>query len=231
VPYTKDWTEKYNDKWYISLSLSQRSVWDQLRSLVKISGDNSRIFQRNFGTISAFFGCDADTSRKILGLFARDGKIELKIHEDKTIEIFVRKYEYYQRLKDPSERSKSRGKFPENSRKIPPLSIAYNNIEEHSIECKSENSKPDNINLESIKIKEWEKLEKAWDEMADAGDLKYFAEKQSINPDEEIQKMLVWLKANPEKAKKNYKRFIINWLTRAVDSAENKNKGNSYAFR
>jgi hypothetical protein len=30
----------------------------------------------------------------------------------------------------------------------------------------------------------------------------------------ELQKMTVWLWANPHKRYKNYKRFIVNWLTK-----------------
>lgn len=35
--------------------------------------------------------------------------------------------------------------------------------------------------------------------------------------DSEIRKMREWLLANPEKKKKNYRRFIVNWLIRTQD--------------
>jgi hypothetical protein len=41
-----------------------------------------------------------------------------------------------------------------------------------------------------------------------------------INIDTEIGKMEQWLKVNP--AKKNLKRFAINWLARAIDSRNNR---------
>jgi hypothetical protein len=36
-----------------------------------------------------------------------------------------------------------------------------------------------------------------------------------VNIEGEITKMQVWLDANPLRAKKNIKRFIVNWLSRA----------------
>ena len=35
--------------------------------------------------------------------------------------------------------------------------------------------------------------------------------------DQELRKMREWLLANPEKRKKNYRRFIVNWLVKAQD--------------
>jgi hypothetical protein len=36
-----------------------------------------------------------------------------------------------------------------------------------------------------------------------------------VNIEGEIVKMQVWLDANPLRMKKNIKRFIVNWLSRA----------------
>jgi len=30
----------------------------------------------------------------------------------------------------------------------------------------------------------------------------------------ELNKMLLWLKANPNRTKKNYRKFIVNWMNR-----------------
>lgn len=38
----------------------------------------------------------------------------------------------------------------------------------------------------------------------------------------ELQKMREWLLANPEKRKKNYRRFIVNWLVRTQDKGGTK---------
>lgn len=51
-------------------------------------------------------------------------------------------------------------------------------------------------------------------------DIKAFAEKiynaYRMNTDivRELQKMEAWLYANPNRLKKNYARFIVNWLNR-----------------
>lgn len=40
--------------------------------------------------------------------------------------------------------------------------------------------------------------------------------------DQELRKMREWLLANPEKRKKNYRRFIVNWLVKAQDKGGTK---------
>jgi phage replication O-like protein O len=55
------------------------------------------------------------------------------------------------------------------------------------------------------------------------------------NVDIEIKKMEAWLAANPERLKKNYEKFIVNWLSRtrpelvsgAKGEENGKNKGNN----
>ncbi len=47
----------------------------------------------------------------------------------------------------------------------------------------------------------------------------------AVNVREEVAKAGLWLKANPEKKKKNYRRFLFNWLSRAQE------RGGSYAGR
>ena len=38
----------------------------------------------------------------------------------------------------------------------------------------------------------------------------------NCNVDIELKKMEAWLAANPERRKKNYEKFIVNWLSRAT---------------
>jgi hypothetical protein len=47
--------------------------------------------------------------------------------------------------------------------------------------------------------------------------------KETFNCDveAEIKKMEVWLSANPERRKKNYERFIYNWLSKASEKSSN----------
>jgi phage replication O-like protein O len=49
----------------------------------------------------------------------------------------------------------------------------------------------------------------------------------NCNIDIEIKKMEAWLGANPERLKKNYEKFIVNWLGRAKGEENAKNKGNN----
>lgn len=49
----------------------------------------------------------------------------------------------------------------------------------------------------------------------------------ACNIEAELNKMATWLLANPKKAKKDYKRFIVNWLTRAQDKGGTKGMGTS----
>lgn len=42
----------------------------------------------------------------------------------------------------------------------------------------------------------------------------------SIEVTREIWKMTEWVLANPARSKKNYKRFIVNWLAKAQREAE-----------
>jgi len=57
----------------------------------------------------------------------------------------------------------------------------------------------------------------------------------NCNVDIEIKKMEAWLAANPERLKKNYEKFIVNWLSRthpelisgAKGEENGKNKGNN----
>jgi len=49
----------------------------------------------------------------------------------------------------------------------------------------------------------------------------------NCNVDLELKKMEAWLAANPERLKKNYEKFIVNWLGRAKGEESAKNKGNN----
>ena len=49
----------------------------------------------------------------------------------------------------------------------------------------------------------------------------------NCNVDIELKKMEAWLAANPERRKKNYEKFIVNWLGRAKGEENGKNKGNN----
>jgi len=44
-----------------------------------------------------------------------------------------------------------------------------------------------------------------------------------VNIKAEIKKAEAWLDANPQKRKKNYKRFLVNWFSRQQDKTKSKN--------
>jgi len=70
-------------------------------------------------------------------------------------------------------------------------------------------SKPPKITF-NFETKKWENITsddiQVWKDAYPACDVKA-----------ELRKMRAWLLANPDKRKKNYKRFIINWLSRQQD--------------
>jgi len=64
--------------------------------------------------------------------------------------------------------------------------------------------------------------EKKWGEIT-AGDIKAWAETYpACNIEIELCRMREWLLANPNKVKKNYRRFIVNWLSRTQDKGGTK---------
>ena len=65
--------------------------------------------------------------------------------------------------------------------------------------------------------------EKKWEEIT-AGDINAWAETYpACNIEIELRRMREWLLANPDKKKKNYRRFIVNWLARSQDNGGTKN--------
>ncbi len=50
-------------------------------------------------------------------------------------------------------------------------------------------------------------------------------EEKKIDCDLEGQKMIAWIKGNPDKIKKKYRAFIANWLNRALDTAQKRKEG------
>ena len=50
------------------------------------------------------------------------------------------------------------------------------------------------------------------------------------NVDAELKKMEIWLASNPEKRKKNYEKFIFNWLSNQKGGKYGKNKQNNERY-
>lgn len=96
--YTKSWTDKFQDEWYMSLDLPERGLYDQLPPYAKQNGDTGTIVFRNWHQIASQFGGSETTIRRIFAKLEGDLKIKIKI-EKKTITIFIVNYEYNQRVR------------------------------------------------------------------------------------------------------------------------------------
>jgi len=69
--------------------------------------------------------------------------------------------------------------------------------------------------------KQWNNFDEAWDSLVDGGQIDSY---RQAGIDTEIQhlKMVNWLTVNPPK--KNYRKFIINWLNNTLEKASNGKK-------
>jgi len=63
-------------------------------------------------------------------------------------------------------------------------------------------------------------IEKFWEVATDEALNRWRKIYGSVDVMRELFKMEEWLCANPSRAKKNYPRFIVNWLTKAQRDAE-----------
>lgn len=64
--------------------------------------------------------------------------------------------------------------------------------------------------------------EKVWENIPDSLVSDWAEAYPACDIDRELAKMAAWLEANPEKRKKRYERFIVNWLSRAQDNGGTK---------
>ena len=120
--YAKIWTSIFNDPWFIGLSSTSRGVWLQLLVWAKMVGDTGSVSGRSWASIGSAWGCDGKTCGKILRKFHEDGKISLTKESGNGIAITIHNYQFYQSVTAKNlatGKRPKRGKFPENSRKIP----------------------------------------------------------------------------------------------------------------
>lgn len=64
---------------------------------------------------------------------------------------------------------------------------------------------------------------KKWDGITAEDEKGWVETYPACNIEIELRRMREWLLANPEKKKKNYRRFIVNWLARSQDNGGTKN--------
>ena len=53
----------------------------------------------------------------------------------------------------------------------------------------------------------------------------------NLDVEQEVGKMLQWLKANPKSRKTNTHRFVVNWLSKSSDAKPNQTTPHSVAYR
>ena len=105
--YAKSWCSKFDDEWYISLSLNERGLFDQLFTYAKRCGDTGTISLRSFRMAGEVFGCDGATASKILRKFDADAKVALH-QKGGVITLQIRNYEKNQRLREAGASKKCR---------------------------------------------------------------------------------------------------------------------------
>ena len=137
-----------------------------------------------------------------------DKKVYLEVIQFEEFQIGLRKEkEAPSIIPSPS----SVGVTPSSSRVTPPLSIK---IKYKLREVKEEKEVKEVIHF-SFEKAEWKNINedhiKGWKQAYPACDIII-----------ELYKMREWLLANPDRAKSNYRRFIVNWLTSQQDKGGTK---------
>ncbi len=117
--YAKMWTDCYDDKWFIKLSVIGRSIFMQLIVLAKLHGDTGRLTYRSWNGLADILGADRATTAKNLRLFAEQKRVRL-IEEEKSISITIVNYVKWQEL-DAKNHVAGRRKTVEKSTENLPL--------------------------------------------------------------------------------------------------------------
>jgi hypothetical protein len=202
--YPKIWTDIFNDPWFTCLSCSQRGLWLQLIVFAKMAGDTAHVSGKSYSSMAHRWGMDDSTLRRNLRQFAIDGKIELFENSFGGITIKLVNYEYYQRDKRSEDKIRAERKNGEKSAKNNPL-IREDKIREDNSKGDSQESllpKTEKVFLEGFTYLKIEK--RFYDQLCQT------YPKGLV--DRELKKADLWVTANSSRAKKNYHRFMTNWL-------------------
>jgi hypothetical protein len=218
--YPKIWTTIFNDPWFVSLNLTARGVWLQMIVYAKMVGDTGRITARSWAAMGSLWGCDGETSRKILGNFDIDGKINMEISpkgRSHQVDIEILNYHKYQQL-TPKDLMAANGE------KTPYHKPSYG---EKSPLTRPDQTRPKkeegptlNLNVDNLKQVRQQKGEAPADTF-----LRYIQE--NFNPLQckymaagydwgrvilVIQDAVDWLRQNPSKSYTNWRRFLANQI-------------------
>jgi hypothetical protein len=219
----KIWFPFWSDKWLwgsirIELDPAERGIWVDMLALAAKDNGHIRANEETPYPLHQLAGMlivDKELLEKTIEKF-----IELdKMERDKYGCLHIKKWEKYQfserhqrrLIKEHSNREMSANPATVSGKKD---TITYNNKEYNNKEYNNKEEKKSSEVKKKITFsfdsRKWENITEkdieVWQEAYPACDIWY-----------ELKKMKAWLLANPKKRKKQYTRFINNWLSRAQD--------------
>lgn len=227
----RPWFPFWVDKWIfgsmrIECTLEERAIWIDLLSLASKDDGYIRANEETPYPMKQLSGMLMIPEEKL------ENAIKKFIEKDKLAEnskgiLYVRtwgKYqlsESYERVHKHRGRKKQDKTLQRNGKRYSDTNKnnnKNNNKKNNKNNNKKNKIKPNNTSSSTTQLKilfnfdqkKWENIKdediQGWKEAYPACDIKA-----------ELNKMREWLLANPEKRKKNYRRFITNWLVRAQD--------------
>ena len=225
----KFWFPWWPDKWIfgsirIEFSPAERGIWVDMLSLASKDDGHIRANEETPYPIQQLAGMLIIPEDILIGAIKNFIKYE-KLTRMENGTLYVTKWEKYQFTERHKRRINAEMSANPDTIAGEKDAIVYNRIENNNKKenKKEEKKKPPPIKIifnfedaEFINISE--KDIKIWGKAYPACDIKL-----------ELNKMVSWLTANPDKIKSNYKRFISNWLSRTQDKGGTK-KGTEKTF-
>lgn len=120
ISYAKIWTTIFNDSWFLSLNCQQRGLWLQLIVLAKMQGDTGHVLFKSRSSLAQQLFIDRAVLVRSLSKYQQDGRLYINSKENNVIEVIIRKYSYWQGLKNDKE-------WRENQQSTDDISTTNNN--------------------------------------------------------------------------------------------------------
>lgn len=229
----KKWEELWNENWWLTMTCLERGVWLQLLILTEESGT---INVKKVREIADKLQISMPVFLRVLNFLHENSQINIEKKPNGLISVSIpgggqlissqwinnnsthrktwtrksmkKKDDKYVKQKFPTDDTykniyiyNTRKKKNKKKNKI----NKYNSSTSINSSTVQEKEKFSNLNIN-------EKFEKAWNSLWEEKILHSYQDK--IDVDAEGLKMKNWVAVNPPK--KNYRRFIINWLNRAI---------------
>lgn len=102
--FIKFWTDALQDKWFLSLSLTEKGAWLMFLLLAKNGTDNGYLYSRSVAHLASLLTGNAKTVVKILSKFEHDEKL-IVTNDDGFLTIQIRNYQYWQELRGGSRKT------------------------------------------------------------------------------------------------------------------------------